>query len=89
MESRSMDRETLERRTLQAGTSEMRPETYARFDLHLDGAGTQCQCGLDPLGALAGASNLQMDPAIILMKLPPCLRISRVAAITSDGPSSK
>jgi hypothetical protein len=32
---------------------------------------------------------LQMDPAIILMKLAPCLRISRVAAITSDGPSSK
>ena len=34
MESRSTDRETLVRRTLQAGTSEMRPETYARFDLH-------------------------------------------------------
>lgn len=34
MESRSTDRETLVRRTLQAGTMEMRPETYARFDLH-------------------------------------------------------
>jgi ATP-dependent Clp protease ATP-binding subunit ClpA len=34
MESRSTDREILVRRTLQAGTSEMRPETYARFDLH-------------------------------------------------------
>jgi ATP-dependent Clp protease ATP-binding subunit ClpA len=34
MESRSTDRETLVRRTLQAGTSELRPETYARFDLH-------------------------------------------------------
>jgi ATP-dependent Clp protease ATP-binding subunit ClpA len=33
MESRSTDRETLVRRTLQAGTTEMRPETYARFDL--------------------------------------------------------
>jgi ATP-dependent Clp protease ATP-binding subunit ClpB len=33
MESRSTDRETLIRRTVQAGTSEMRPETYARFDL--------------------------------------------------------
>src|SRR5215510_16016461 len=34
MESRSTDRETLVRRTLQAGTSELRPETFARFDLH-------------------------------------------------------
>ena len=34
MESRSTDRETLVRRTIQAGTQEMRPETYARFDLH-------------------------------------------------------
>src|SRR6516225_477588 len=34
MESRSTDRETLVRRTLAAGTSEMRPETFARFDLH-------------------------------------------------------
>jgi ATP-dependent Clp protease ATP-binding subunit ClpB len=34
MESRSSDRETLVRRTLAAGTSEMRPETFARFDLH-------------------------------------------------------
>src|SRR6516162_5108251 len=34
MESRSIDRETLVRRTLAAGTSEMRPETFARFDLH-------------------------------------------------------
>jgi ATP-dependent Clp protease ATP-binding subunit ClpA len=34
MESRSTDRETLVRRTVQAGTQEMRPETYARFDLH-------------------------------------------------------
>ena len=34
MESRSTDRETLARRTLAAGTSEMRPETFARFDLH-------------------------------------------------------
>jgi ATP-dependent Clp protease ATP-binding subunit ClpA len=34
MESRSTDRETLIRRTVQAGTQEMRPETYARFDLH-------------------------------------------------------
>jgi ATP-dependent Clp protease ATP-binding subunit ClpA len=33
MESRSTDRETLIRRTVQAGTSEMRPETFARFDL--------------------------------------------------------
>src|ERR1700732_4826862 len=33
MESRSTDRETLVRRTVQAGTSEMRPETFARFDL--------------------------------------------------------
>jgi ATP-dependent Clp protease ATP-binding subunit ClpA len=33
MESRSTDRETLVRRTEQAGTSEMRPETFARFDL--------------------------------------------------------
>jgi ATP-dependent Clp protease ATP-binding subunit ClpA len=34
MESRTNDRETLVRRTLAAGTSEMRPETFARFDLH-------------------------------------------------------
>jgi ATP-dependent Clp protease ATP-binding subunit ClpA len=34
MESRSSDRETLVHRTIQAGTQEMRPETYARFDLH-------------------------------------------------------
>jgi ATP-dependent Clp protease ATP-binding subunit ClpA len=34
MESRSTDRETLVRRAIQAGTQEMRPETYARFDLH-------------------------------------------------------
>jgi ATP-dependent Clp protease ATP-binding subunit ClpA len=34
LESRSTDRETLERRTIQAGTNEMRPETLARFDLH-------------------------------------------------------
>jgi ATP-dependent Clp protease ATP-binding subunit ClpB len=34
MESRSSDRETLLRRTLAAGASEMRPETFARFDLH-------------------------------------------------------
>lgn len=34
MESRSTDRETIVRRTTQAGTSEMRPETFARFDLH-------------------------------------------------------
>ena len=34
MESRSTDRETLVRRTIQAGTQEIRPETYARFDLH-------------------------------------------------------
>jgi ATP-dependent Clp protease ATP-binding subunit ClpA len=34
MESRSTDRETLVRRTIQSGTQEMRPETYARFDLH-------------------------------------------------------
>jgi ATP-dependent Clp protease ATP-binding subunit ClpA len=34
MESRSSDRETLVRRTLAAGASEMRPETFARFDLH-------------------------------------------------------
>ena len=34
MESRSTDRETVIRRTVQAGTQEMRPETYARFDLH-------------------------------------------------------
>jgi ATP-dependent Clp protease ATP-binding subunit ClpB len=34
MEGRSSDRETLVRRTLAAGTSEMRPETFARFDLH-------------------------------------------------------
>jgi len=34
MESRSSDRETLVRRTLAAGTNEMRPETFARFDVH-------------------------------------------------------
>jgi ATP-dependent Clp protease ATP-binding subunit ClpA len=34
MESRSTDRETLVRRTLHAGTQDMRPETFARFDLH-------------------------------------------------------
>jgi ATP-dependent Clp protease ATP-binding subunit ClpA len=34
MGSRSTDRETLVRRTVQAGTEEMRPETFARFDLH-------------------------------------------------------
>jgi ATP-dependent Clp protease ATP-binding subunit ClpA len=34
MESRSTDRETLVRRTLYAGTQDMRPETFARFDLH-------------------------------------------------------
>jgi ATP-dependent Clp protease ATP-binding subunit ClpB len=33
MESRVSDRETVVRRTVQAGTSEMRPETFARFDL--------------------------------------------------------
>src|SRR5271166_583095 len=32
MESRSTDRETLIRRAIQAGTTEMRPETFARFD---------------------------------------------------------
>jgi ATP-dependent Clp protease ATP-binding subunit ClpB len=34
VESGSTDRETIERRTMQAGTQEMRPETFARFDLH-------------------------------------------------------
>jgi len=34
MESRSTDRETLVRRTLHAGTQDMRPETFARFDVH-------------------------------------------------------
>src|SRR5215469_12117599 len=34
MESRSTDRETLVRRTRQAVTHEMRPEIFARFDLH-------------------------------------------------------
>jgi len=34
MENRSSDRETLVRRTLTAVTNEMRPETFARFDLH-------------------------------------------------------
>ena len=34
MESRRTDRETLIRRTLQAGTQDLRPETFARFDLH-------------------------------------------------------
>jgi ATP-dependent Clp protease ATP-binding subunit ClpA len=34
MESRSSDRETLVKRSLAAGTNEMRPEIFARFDLH-------------------------------------------------------
>jgi ATP-dependent Clp protease ATP-binding subunit ClpA len=34
MESRSTDRETIERRAIQAGATEMRPETFARFDIH-------------------------------------------------------
>jgi ATP-dependent Clp protease ATP-binding subunit ClpA len=34
MESGSTDRETLVRRTLQAGTQDLRPETFARFELH-------------------------------------------------------
>jgi ATP-dependent Clp protease ATP-binding subunit ClpA len=34
MESRSTDRETIERRAIQAGTQEMRPETFARFERH-------------------------------------------------------
>jgi ATP-dependent Clp protease ATP-binding subunit ClpA len=34
MESRSTDRETLVRRTIQDGTQKMRPKNYARFDLH-------------------------------------------------------
>ena len=34
MESRSTDRETLVGRTLHAATQDMRPETFARFDLH-------------------------------------------------------
>jgi ATP-dependent Clp protease ATP-binding subunit ClpA len=34
MESRSTDRETIVRRTTQAGTTEIRPETFRRFDLH-------------------------------------------------------
>lgn len=34
MESRSTDRETLVRRTLQAAIQDLRPETFARFDLH-------------------------------------------------------
>jgi len=33
MESRSTDRETLIRRTVLAGTTDFRPETFARFDL--------------------------------------------------------
>ena len=33
MESRSIDRETVVRRTLMAGRNEMRPEIFARFDL--------------------------------------------------------
>jgi ATP-dependent Clp protease ATP-binding subunit ClpA len=33
MESKSTDRETLVKRTLYAGTSDMRPETFARFNL--------------------------------------------------------
>ena len=32
MESRTHDRETLVRRTVQAATQDMRPEIYARFD---------------------------------------------------------
>jgi len=32
MESRTRDRETLGRRTVQAATQDMRPEIYARFD---------------------------------------------------------
>jgi ATP-dependent Clp protease ATP-binding subunit ClpC len=32
MESRTRDRETLVRRTVQAATQDMRPEIYARFD---------------------------------------------------------
>ena len=32
MESRTLDRETLVRRTVQAATQDMRPEIYARFD---------------------------------------------------------
>jgi ATP-dependent Clp protease ATP-binding subunit ClpC len=35
MESTSTDRETLVRRTMQAGTTEMRPETIARFERHV------------------------------------------------------
>jgi ATP-dependent Clp protease ATP-binding subunit ClpA len=34
MESRSTDRETLIRRTIQAGTQDFRPEIFGRFDLH-------------------------------------------------------
>jgi len=34
MESRSTDRDTIERRAIQAGTQEMRPETFARFQRH-------------------------------------------------------
>jgi ATP-dependent Clp protease ATP-binding subunit ClpA len=34
MESRSTDRETLIRRTTQAGVQDFRPETFARFQLH-------------------------------------------------------
>ena len=34
MDSRTTDRETLVRRTTQAGTQEMRPETFARFERH-------------------------------------------------------
>jgi ATP-dependent Clp protease ATP-binding subunit ClpB len=34
MESRSTDRGTIVRRTLQAATQDLRPVTYARFDLH-------------------------------------------------------
>ncbi len=33
MESRSTDRETLVRRTSQAATQDLRPETFGRFDL--------------------------------------------------------
>jgi hypothetical protein len=33
MESRSTDRETLIRRTVLAGTTDFRPETFARFDV--------------------------------------------------------
>jgi hypothetical protein len=51
MESRSTDRETLIRRTVQAGTQEMRPETYARFDLHCVFNKLDCQT-LNRIGQL-------------------------------------